>query len=205
MWFAVFSQNDGISTKKDQRKILQNFMFFVDHFNTVQLSILVLCKIYHSILLAWWILSFRCCKFFGFDGRYLFTIMRSHGVSAASRARRVFFKKKTWIFSTSRVGIDCGVSQRKMCSANSSFPPNLTFISTRTIRSLSIFRIYLIWKHLVKVNKGSAPSVLDYKACQESLFPFLEDFHILVYGNRNWYFYCIAKKDLWFCMWVMVY
>ena len=38
----------------------------------------------------------------------------------------------------------------------------------------------LILKPLVKVNKGSARSVLDYKACQESLFRFLKDFKLLV-------------------------
>ena len=129
----------------DQHQILHKFSFFVDHFNAVQLLNLALFKNLHS-LLSVSLFCFWCCASFRFlmavicSPSCIVTALALHRVSVecllTKNGTRNFLK-------FSRFGIGFVVFRQQLSYASSSLPPNVTYVLSGTMRSLSIFPLEL--------------------------------------------------------------
>ena len=92
-----------------------------------------------------WILFLMLCNFSVFDGRYLFTIEHCHRASSASRVLECLLTKNGTrnFLKFSRYGFSFVVFRQQLSYASSSLPPNVTYVSSGTMHSLSILPLEL--------------------------------------------------------------
>ena len=145
--FAVLPQKNAVSTKFVQRQILRLFSLCVDRINAVQLLNLVLFQNLHSLMTV--------AELSGDRANFLFLMAVTCSppciVTALALCRvcvECLLTKNGTSLKFSGVGIGFVVFQQKLWYASSSLPPNVTLVSSVTMRSPSNLPVVVV-KHLI--------------------------------------------------------